>query len=151
MEYEEYYFDISDDKDDESEPSTLSAKHHCQVRVKLCIIALNSDWFGVSTRMGNQQMFPMWLTNVKSEEKIVVSELIWSVYVYLFKTFLSFTFEGRKTILYVLKRWMSSIFAGIKKEHYSLIQEPGSIYIGHVFPFSSSSTDIIQSIISHLS
>lgn len=38
-----------------------------------------------------------------------------------------------------------------KEEHYSLIQEPGSTYIGHVSPSSSSSTDITRSIKSHLS
>lgn len=47
---------------------------------------------------------------------------------------------------------MRNIFAGQKKEeHYSLIQEPGSLYIGHVSPSSGSSNDIASSIISYLS
>lgn len=39
----------------------------------------------------------------------------------------------------------------LKEEHYSLIQEPGSIYIGHVSPSSSSATNIAKVITSYLS
>ncbi|GBL90178.1 hypothetical protein AVEN_130304-1 [Araneus ventricosus] len=46
----------------------------------------------------------------------------------------------------------SKRFRGVKKEdHYSLIQEPGSVYIGHVAPTSGSSEDSVTSIISYLS
>ncbi|GBN92321.1 hypothetical protein AVEN_52993-1 [Araneus ventricosus] len=37
-----------------------------------------------------------------------------------------------------------------KKEHSSLIQEPDSVYIGHITPTSRSPEDIVTSIISYL-
>ncbi|GBN46741.1 hypothetical protein AVEN_182126-1, partial [Araneus ventricosus] len=37
------------------------------------------------------------------------------------------------------------------EEHYSLTQEPGSVYIGHVTPTSGSSEDIVTFIIYYLS
>lgn len=45
----------------------------------------------------------------------------------------------------------SKRFRVIKEEHYSLIQEPGNIFLGHVTPNSGSSADFATSIISYLS
>lgn len=38
----------------------------------------------------------------------------------------------------------------IKEEHYSIVQEPGSSYVGHVSPCSGSAQNIADSIISYL-
>lgn len=60
--------------------------------------------------------------------------------------------DGRKDDTLVVELVHSKKFRRTKKEeHYSLIQEPGSSYIGHVTPTSGSSGDIVTSIISYLS
>lgn len=60
--------------------------------------------------------------------------------------------DGRKDDTLVVDLAHSKRFRRVKKEeHYSLIQEPGSVYIGHVTPTSGSSEDIVTSIISYLS
>ncbi|GBL75056.1 hypothetical protein AVEN_243840-1 [Araneus ventricosus] len=62
--------------------------------------------------------------------------------------------DGRKDDTLVVELAHSKRFRRVKKEeHYSLyiIQEPGSVYIGHVTPTSGSSEDIVTSIISYLS
>ena len=61
-------------------------------------------------------------------------------------------FDGRKDDTLVIesihKKRVSRV---VKEEHISLIQEPGSNYIGHVSPQSGKASDISSSIISHLS
>lgn len=52
---------------------------------------------------------------------------------------------------YFVEKVNTKYFLMNRKKHYSLIQEPGPTYVGHVSPFSSSSTNITWSIISHLS
>ncbi|GBO46904.1 hypothetical protein AVEN_65118-1 [Araneus ventricosus] len=60
--------------------------------------------------------------------------------------------DGRKgDTLFVKKLNAKQFRTNVTEEHCSLIQEPGSTYIGHVSPSSSSSNDITQSIISRLS
>ncbi|GBL75885.1 hypothetical protein AVEN_234228-1 [Araneus ventricosus] len=60
--------------------------------------------------------------------------------------------DGRKDDTLVVDLVHSKGFRRVKKEeHYSLIQEPGSVYNGLVTPTSGSSGDIIISIISYLS
>ncbi|GBM30491.1 hypothetical protein AVEN_156251-1 [Araneus ventricosus] len=59
--------------------------------------------------------------------------------------------DGRKDDTLVVDLAHSKRFRRVKKEeHYSLIQEPGSVYIGHVTPTSGSYEDIVTSIISYL-
>lgn len=61
-------------------------------------------------------------------------------------------FDGRKDKTLMMEKLHAKYFRRAKKEeHYSLIQEPGSLYIGHVSPSSGSSNDIASSIISYLS
>ncbi|CAH0564432.1 unnamed protein product [Brassicogethes aeneus] len=60
--------------------------------------------------------------------------------------------DGRKDdTIFVEKLNAKQFRRSQKEEHYSLIQEPGSTYIGHVSTSSSSSNNITQSIISRLS
>ncbi|GBN84912.1 hypothetical protein AVEN_243462-1 [Araneus ventricosus] len=61
--------------------------------------------------------------------------------------------DGRKDDTLVVDLAHSKRFRRVKKreEHYSLIQEPGSVYIGHVTLISGSSEDIVTPIISYLS
>ncbi len=60
-------------------------------------------------------------------------------------------FDGRKDETMVIKEINSKHFRKTEKEdHYSLIQEPGSKYIGHVSPTSGLSKDIASSIVSYL-
>ncbi|GBM03397.1 hypothetical protein AVEN_237490-1, partial [Araneus ventricosus] len=60
--------------------------------------------------------------------------------------------DGRKDDTLVVDLAHSKVFRRVEKEeHYSLIQEHSSVYIGHVTPTSGSSYDIITSIISYLS
>ncbi|GBM01313.1 hypothetical protein AVEN_170360-1 [Araneus ventricosus] len=60
--------------------------------------------------------------------------------------------DGRKDNTLVVDLANSKRFLRVKKEdHYSLIQEPGSVYIGHVTSTSGSSEDIVTSILSYLS
>ncbi|GBM06104.1 hypothetical protein AVEN_265166-1 [Araneus ventricosus] len=60
--------------------------------------------------------------------------------------------DGKKDDTLVVDLAHSKRFRRVKKEeHNSLIQEPGSVYIGHVTPTSGSSEDIVTFIISYLS
>lgn len=60
--------------------------------------------------------------------------------------------DGRKDDTFVIEQAHSKRYRRIiKEEHYSLIQEPGSLYVGHVTPNSGSSEDIVKSLISYLS
>lgn len=60
-------------------------------------------------------------------------------------------FDGRKDETIVIKEINSKRFRKTEKEdHYSLIQEPGSKYIGHVSPTSGLSKDIASSIVAYL-
>lgn len=52
--------------------------------------------------------------------------------------------DKRKNDTLVIHLAHSKRFRGVKKqEHYSLIQEPGSVYIGHVTPTSGSSEELL--------
>lgn len=60
--------------------------------------------------------------------------------------------DGRKDETLVVEVAHSKKFRRtVKEEHFSLIQEPGSVYIGHVTPTSGSSADIVTSVTSFLS
>lgn len=60
-------------------------------------------------------------------------------------------FDGRNDETLVIEKMGSKQFRRTKKEeHYSLIKEPGSIYIGHVSPCSGKAIDIARSILSFL-
>lgn len=60
-------------------------------------------------------------------------------------------FDGRKDVtIKIEKKAEKSYRKTVKEEHYSLIQEPGSIYIGHVTPSSGTAKSVSTSIIAHL-
>lgn len=60
-------------------------------------------------------------------------------------------FDGRKDHTLVIEKIGSKQFRRtIKEEHYSIIKEPGSDYLSHVSPNSSSAKDITASIVSCL-
>lgn len=60
-------------------------------------------------------------------------------------------FDGRKDETLFIEQAHSKRFRRvIKEEHYSLIQEPSSVYVGHVTPKSGSSEDIAKSVITYL-
>ncbi len=58
-------------------------------------------------------------------------------------------FDVIKDETLVINKLRLKFFRGTKKEeHYSHIQEPGSVYIGHVLPSLGCASDIADSIIS---
>lgn len=60
-------------------------------------------------------------------------------------------FDGRKDNTLVIEKVNQKHFRRtIQEEHYSIIQEPRSVYVGHVTPSSGSAQNICNSIISHL-
>lgn len=60
-------------------------------------------------------------------------------------------FSRQKDDKMVIERTESKQFRRtIKEEHYSIIKEPGSVYLGHVSPNPGSSKDIVASIIACL-
>lgn len=57
-------------------------------------------------------------------------------------------FDGRKDDTLVIEEIQSKQFRRtVKEDHYSIIKEPGSVYLGHVSPNSGSAKDIVASIL----
>lgn len=154
----------SPDSDDEYKPSTSSANLHSQMRVKMCATALNSDRFGLSDRataaIASSVLQDIGIvtdtdssyvvdkckirrekSRVRKDLNFIPNEEICGLY-----------FDGRKDqTLFVEKINGKNFRRSRKEDHYSLIQEPGSIYIGHVSPSSSTAAFITKSICSYLS
>lgn len=60
-------------------------------------------------------------------------------------------FDGRKDGTLIIEKLKSKQFRRTKKEeHYSILQEPGSAFVGHVSPSSGSAENIANSILSYL-
>lgn len=159
-------FEESECYEDEYKPSSSTKKPRWQMRIKLSTTALNSDRFGVSDRAtaaiassvlqdigmitNGDSSYVIDKCKIRREKAYVRTDLknefstpeeSWGLF-----------FDGRKDDTLFVERLNGKQFRrNVKEEHYSLIQEPGSIYIGHVSPSSSSATDITQNIISRLS
>lgn len=134
------------------------------MRVKLKATALNSDRYSVSDRATaaiassvlqdigviseSDTVHVIDKCKIRREKKSVRTALQGIQTVELYGLY----FDGRKDDTLVIEKFGTKHFRGSKKEeHYSLISEPGSNYIGHVSPSTSSSSDIAKSIIDHLS
>lgn len=60
-------------------------------------------------------------------------------------------FDGRRDDTLIIEKIKSKQFRRTKKEdHYSILQEPGSVFVGHVSPSSGSAENIANSILSYL-
>jgi len=152
-------------ENDECKPSSSSKKHKWQMRVQLGATALNSDRFGVSDRataiIASSVLQDFGIitdtdtssvidkSKIRREKSLVRRSLIkqftppkesWGIF-----------FDGRKDETFSVENLNDKRFRRtIKEEHYSLVQEPESVYIGHVSPSSSSAADISRSIITFL-
>lgn len=159
---------ISEDDDSDSEfepePSTSSAKPQWQMRIKLKATALNSDRYCVSDRataaIASSVLQDIGLITesdtshvvdkckIRREKSLVRTGLQSKETTEIYGLY----FDGRKDDTLFVEKFNTKHFRRSKKEeHYSLISEPGSNYIGHVSPSTSSASDIAISIISYIS
>lgn len=156
--------DNSNSDEDFTVPKKVSS-NNWQMRIRLKSTALLSDRYGVSDRataaIASSVLHDFGLVTdsdvshvvdknkVRREKQNVRNTLSNKSDEFPLK---GLYFDGRKDDTLVIDVAHSKRFRRVKKEeHYSLIQEPGSIYIGHVAPASGSSQDIATSIISYLS
>lgn len=151
---------------DQYKPSTsLNKKSPWQMRIKLKTTALHCDRYGVSDRaaaaIATSVLEDIGLVTETDTSKVVDrykirreksrnrsnlqakiqqdSNNVRGIY-----------FDGRKDDTLVIEKIESKHFRRTRKEeHYSIIQEPGSIYLGHVAPKSGSAKDIASTIISY--
>lgn len=158
--------DIEDDNDKDFQVPKSEIESPWQMRIKLKNTALTSDRFGLSDRATAAiassvlQDFGI-VTDVdhtkvidknklRREKSVNRSELqmhnkdkhnpLQGLY-----------FDGRKDNTLVVEKVNAKQFRRtIKEEHYSILKEPGSVYIGHVSPSSGTAQNIADSIISHL-
>lgn len=151
------------DEDFVPQPSTSSAKPQWQMRISLNTTAVTSDGYGVSDRataaIASSVLQDVGLINesdtsyvvnkskVRREKTCVRASLQSDISLEIYGLY----FDGRKdNTLSVEKTGRKHFRRTYKEEHYSLIQELGSTYIGHTCPSSSSATDIAKSITSYL-
>lgn len=156
----------NEDSSDEVEEFEPVVKTPWQMRVKLTNTALTSDRFGVSDRATaaiassllqdfgiiteTEHSNVIDKNKIRRGKKVIRTELQVQNQAEL-NTFQGLYFDGRKDDTIVIEKVNSKHFRRvIKEEHYSIIQEPGSVYVGHVTPCSGSAQNIADSIISYL-
>uniref|UniRef100_A0A1B6KM51 Uncharacterized protein n=1 Tax=Graphocephala atropunctata TaxID=36148 RepID=A0A1B6KM51_9HEMI len=152
-----------DSSDEEFEPVV---KTPWQMRVKLTNTALTSDRFGVSDRataaiassllqdfgiiIETEHSNVIDKNKIRRGKKVIRTELQVQNPAEL-NTFQGLYFDGRKDDTIVIEKVNLKHFRRVtKEEHYSIIQEPGSVYVSHVTPCSGSAQNIADSIISYL-
>lgn len=158
--------DDSSDSDQEFLPDLPKNKSPgWQMRIDLKSTALVSDRYGVSDRAtaaiassvlhdvgivsscDNSQVVDK--CKIRREKRNIRAVLSTSI---TENKLLGLYFDGRKDNTIMVEMAHSKRFRRvITEEHYSLIQEPGHIFLGHVTPNSGTSKDIATSIISYLS
>lgn len=168
----EMEFSSSDEVDDEmdenyeeSEPET-GIKPPWQMRIKLKSTALSCDRFGVSDRaaaaIASSVLKDVGIVTNDDHSHVIDKSKIRREKIAERRELQNQSIEGRNPVqgLYFDGRKDKTLVneivnqkhfrRTIKEEHYSIIQEPGSVYVGHVTPLSGSSKNIANSIISHL-
>lgn len=157
--------DESVEDDDQYLPFSSTEKLPWQMRVKLKAKSLHCDRYGVSERAAAAiassvlediglitdteasnviDRYKIRRERYRSRKSLQANQLntdqLHGIY-----------FDGRKDDTMVIERIESKQFRRtIKEEHYSIIKEPGSVYLGYVSPNSDSSKDIVTSITARL-
>lgn len=142
----------------QSTPETLlSSKPQKQMRLKLPNLAQICDRFGVSDRAGAAVA-----TSVLQDVGLITEEDSSSIVdrnklrrerkrkrIEVIKTkdnLQGLFFDGRKDKTLVIEQVESKTYRKtVTEEHVVLVHEPGSEYIGHIAPRSSTAADIVQS------
>lgn len=154
-----------DENYEESEPEA-GTKPPWQMRIKLENTALTCDRFGISDRAAaavassvlkdvgivtnDDHSHVVDKSKIRREKKAKRRELQ-NQSIEERNPLQGLYFDGRKDNTLVIENVNQKHFRRtIKEEHYSIIQEPGSVYVGHVTPSSGSAQNIANSIISHL-
>ena len=159
---------IQSDDNDEYKPATSTPKQKIspwQMRIKLPTTSLHCDRYGISDRAAAAVASSV-LEDIGIISKTDTSKVIDRYKIRREKSSArkklqehqldssepyGLYFDGRKDNTLVIERIESKQFRRtVKEEHYSLIKEPGSEYIGHVSPNSGSAKDIFTSILSGL-
>lgn len=158
--------DDCSDSDQEFIPELPKQKSSSwQMRINLKSTALVSDRYGVSDRataaIASSVLHDIGIVTscdhskvvdkckIRREKHNIRADLSSSI---TENTLQGLYFDGRKDDTIVVEMAHSKRFLRVlKEEHYSLIQEPGNIFLGHVTPNSGSSEDIVTSFISYLS
>lgn len=156
----------NDSDQDYTDPLTcISSKPIWQMRVQLQSTAIISNRYGVSDRAtaaiassvlhdfgvvtDSDSSHVIDKNKIRREKQNVKAELCSKSDAL---PLLGLYLDGRKDDTLVIEQAHSKRFRRIiKEEHFSLIQEPGSLYVGHITPNSGSSEDIVKSVISYLS
>ena len=136
-----------------------------QMRVPLTNLAREADRFGISNRaaaaIATAVLIDLGVVTNTDQSKVIDKNKLKRERMKLRKQLMdndnqtmnvtSIYFDGRKDETMVKDkqgdRWYSHV---TKEEHYVLVSEPGSAYIGHVSTKSSKSIDIADSILSRL-
>lgn len=142
---------------DEFKPCSLNTTKQWQMRVKLGATALNSDRLGVSDRatalIASSVLQDFGIITETDPSSVIDKSKIRRGKSHVRKAMISefkppeeswgLYFDGRRDDTFCIEKVNHKQFRRtIKEEHYSLVEEPGSVYIGHVSPSSSSATDI---------
>lgn len=158
--------DTENDIDEDFKLPKSEIKSPWQMRVKLKNTALTSDRFGLSDRataavassllqdfgiVTDEDNTYVVDKNKLRREKSVNRSVLQMQNEEKHNPLQGLYFDGRKDNTLVIEKVNSKQFRRtIKEEHYTILKEPGSVYIGHVSPSSGSAEDIANSIISYL-
>jgi hypothetical protein len=153
--------DVSDD-----DYISSKVKQPWQMRVQLKNTALACDRFGVSDRataaIASSVLHDLGLAT-KEEDSLIIDKNKVRRERKSYRTILQddstketnliqgLYFDGRKDNTLTIDKINQKCFRRtVKEEHYSIIKEPGSIYIGHVSPTTGTAKEIANAILDHL-